>query len=253
MKRSALLLMCCALLLVSCNEKVNNAKTIEGCWICTDFNNLTIPTDRMLAMSFEANGKAVYCQGVTKDASHAEFVSSLMRYQLDEESFSIYGLFPEKDSLKMQFDIVSLSKDKLIANLTNVNNQKLVDRPLGKYTFTKVTTADKYLNSIQGEWEGYRHQSGDKFDSIPSIKMKFAGKNGFVFSKPFNGHWNDCTGTFMLFGEKMAVNYATEVSSYYNCWEIASLNTKEMMLRKYNAESDTASMLDVVRFKMVKL
>ena len=83
--------------------------------------------------------------------------------------------------------------------------------------------------------------------------MKFAGKNGFVFSKPFNGHWNDCTGTFMLFGEKMAVNYATEVSSYYNCWEIASLNTKEMMLRKYNAESDTASMLDVVRFKMVKL
>ncbi len=83
--------------------------------------------------------------------------------------------------------------------------------------------------------------------------MKFMGEHGFVFSKKFNNNWSDCDGSFGLYQDKMAVNYATEVSSYYNCWEIQSVTATEMMLRKYNADSDTASVLDVVRYKMVKL
>ena len=253
MKKSLLLIVCFALLFASCKEQVDTKKSLEGAWVCTDVNNLTIPTDHMLALDFENNGVVTLSQGVTRDGSHAEFVSVPMKYHVDDQVFTINGVFIGNDSLNMKFDIVSLSKDKLIANLVEVTKSAIVNRMLGKYTFLKVATPNKHLSAIQGEWEGYRHESAGKFDSISTIKMKFTGDHGFVFSKKFNNNWSDCDGTFTLYQDKMAVNYATEVSSYYNCWEIQSVTSTEMMLRKYNADSDTSSMLDVVRFKMVKL
>lgn len=253
MKKSLLLIVCCALLFASCKEQVDTKKLLEGTWVCTEFNNLTMPTDRMLVLFLSNTDVASLSQGVTRDASHAEFMGAAATYQVDEQTFTIKGVFSNKDSLNMKFDIVSLSKDKLIANLVEVTKSATVNRALGKYTFTKVATPNKHLSAIQGEWEGYRHESAGKFDSIPTIKMKFMGEHGFVFSKKFNNNWSDCDGSFWLLQDKMAVNYATEVSSYYNCWEIQSVTATEMMLRKYNADSDTASVLDVVRYKMVKL
>ncbi|MBO4481302.1 MAG: hypothetical protein J5719_01960 [Bacteroidales bacterium] len=254
MKKYLVLIACAALLLVSCKEQVDTKRLMEGTWVCADVNNLNIPTDRMLTLDFEHNGIVTLSQGVKRDGSHSEFVSVPLKYQVDDQTFTINGIFIGNDSLNMKFDIVSLTKDKLIANLVNVTNNALVNRPLGKYTFTKVYTPNKHLNAIHGEWEGYRHKAGtDKFDSLATIKMQFTGSRAFVFSKRFNDNWSSCDGTFTLYQDKMAVNYATEVSSYYDCWEIVSVNSTEMMLRKYSADSDTASMVDIIRYKMVKL
>lgn len=254
MKKNLLLIVCCALLFVSCKEQVDTKRLLEGTWVCTDINNLTIPTDRMMTLDFENNGLVTLSQGVKKDDSHSEFESVSLKYQVEEQTLTIEGTFVNNEALNMKFDIVSLSKDKLIANLVDVTQSAIVNRSTGKYTFTKVSSPNKYLNSIQGEWEGYKHKSGtDKFDSLSTIKMKFTGDHAFVFSKRFNNNWSSCDGTFTLYQDKMAVNYATEVSSYYNCWEIVSVNKTEMMLRKYNADSDTSSMVDIIRYKMVKL
>lgn len=252
MKKNILLLVCCALLLLSCKESVDYKKSLEGSWVCSTINNLYIPTDNMLVLNFDANGAVVYSQGIGKDASHSEFISAVMNYQIDEQFFTVKGILASRDSVDMRFEIVSISEDKMIANLVAANNSAAVGRTPGKYIFSKIAAPAKNLNAIQGEWEGYKHVRGE-FDTLASVKMKFEGENNYVYSKLFNGNWGDCQGSFSLYGDNMAVNYATDVSSYYDCWEIVSINAQEMMLRKYMPQSDSSSIMSVLRYKMIKL
>lgn len=252
MKRSALLLMCCALLLVSCKEKVDNKTLLQGCWVCNDINNITIPTDTMIVMNFDENSGVIFSQGIEKDASHAEFVSLPLSYQVDEQSFTLSGVNADKETVNLRFEISSISEQKLIANLL-AENQGLKS---GKYTFRKIVTPNKNLTKIQGEWEGYMHIADRDCDTLyeseASIKMKFEGDDSYVFYKNINGSWQSCDGTFSLYGDWMAVNYATEFSSYYKCWEFISVSENKMMIQKYN-KSPGSSLLGIVKYKMIKL
>lgn len=250
MKRLTLICVLVALVISACEKPIDKKNAIVGTWTCQEINDLIIPTNDMVVLDFDANGNVSYLRGVKSSASASQFSSEQLSYQLEEDNLVLKG--SGDNALEMHFTVSYLDEGDMTLLRTYYSEKGTMDSTHKKMKFEKVNATNRYDDKIQGLWTGYQHKSAGKYDSLATIRMNFEMPDQFVFSKKFNSNWSDCNGTYHLYNNVFVVNYATEFSSYYDCWMIKSLNDKEMIIEQYSAMSDSSSNLKILKYRMLK-
>lgn len=176
------------LITISCKEKRDYPKEIQGKWLCQEKNNLFLPTNDAFVFQFNENMTMMKAKGeiISEDSSMWE--ERYLNYDIDNEMVMIKEETQNSENGNENYQIKIVTNQKLLLN-----------KGKNSYTFYKIT--ENLQNSLLGRWQGIVSLPGDTF----TIEITCQADKSFILKKD---EIEEINGKFNLYGNLLAVNYS---------------------------------------------